>query len=120
MKSNVGSFRLWAGLVSVCIASCAQGAPAAPMADILAPVPVMEPNCGNGKFEPALGEMCDCENKDTTTQCVVPDKTCAMLINGSSGQVLCEAKKCIFNLSMCKGGIGPVAGIGAGAAGIGR
>jgi hypothetical protein len=111
MNSIVGRLGFWFGLLALgAVAACAQGAPADPVVQIAAPVAVAEPTCGNAK--PDMGEMCDCP-KGVTTLCVVEGKTCDMIMNGTTGPLLCDAKLCHFEMSMCK----PISGTGGGGMG---
>jgi hypothetical protein len=113
MNAIVARLGFWFGLLALgVVAACAQGAPADPVAEIPAPVVMAEPTCGNGK--PDMGEICDCM-KGVTTLCTLDGKTCDMMMNGTTGPLLCNAKTCQFDISMCK----PIGG-GPGAGGTGK
>jgi hypothetical protein len=114
MKSSFGQQKQSGSLffsILVLVAACAEGAPAAPVDSIEAPLPMMEATCGNGKMDP--GEMCECP-KTASTTCALQGMTCDIMMNGTTGLLLCDAKTCLFNTDMCKGPNGGPAG-GAGA-----
>ncbi|HEY2736130.1 MAG TPA: hypothetical protein VGI70_19165 [Polyangiales bacterium] len=102
MKSMLVRSVFWVvACFSIGLSGCAQGAPAAPVDDIPPPVAVMAPTCGNGKMD--VGELCDCP-VGATTQCeITPAATCDMLMNGYTGTLLCDAKTCTYNMSLCTG-----------------
>jgi hypothetical protein len=77
---------------------CAQGAPAAPAMEILPPVVVEPPKCGNGKMD--MGELCECP-MGASTQCQITGATCDMLMNGYKGPLLCDAKTCTYSMALC-------------------
>ena len=109
MRSSIGQLagkRFIFSMFLLC-AACAQGAPAEPVDKIDAPLPVMEPLCGNGKMDP--GEMCECP-KTAQGICTLPGMTCDLLMNGTTGLLLCDAKTCLLNTDMCKGPNGGPAG----------
>jgi hypothetical protein len=109
MNSMVGRLVFWGAAtgLSLGIFGCAKGAPAAPVNEIPPPVVVEPPKCGNGKMD--MGELCDCQMG--ATLCVIPGATCDLLMNGAKGPLLCDAKTCTYNMSMCTSG--GAAGTGA-------
>jgi hypothetical protein len=111
MEAKLGRLGTWLGsLALTAVAACAQGAPATPELAVEAPAIMIQPTCGNGMAD--MGELCDCK-PGVTTQCQVEGRTCDMVMNGATGPLLCDAKTCQFNLSMCS-----VPGsVGAGGAG---
>jgi hypothetical protein len=120
---QLGSGSLFLSSIFMLVAACAEGAPAEPVESIDAPLPMVEPTCGNGKMDP--GELCECP-KTATQSCALQGMTCDLMMNGTTGLLLCDAKSCLFNTSMCKGPDGqPIGGAGAarpptGAGGQGR
>jgi hypothetical protein len=111
MNAKLGRLGTWFSLLALAaVAACAQGEPAVPAIGVEAPAIMVQPTCGNGT--PDMGEICDCK-PGVSTQCLVEGKTCDMIMNGATGPLLCDAKTCQFNLSMCAVAGGPAAG-GAG------
>lgn len=99
MEAKLGRLGMWLGsLALAAVAACAQGAPATPELMVDAPAITIAPTCGNGT--PDLNEPCDCK-PGVTTQCEIKDKTCGMVVNGATGPLLCDAKTCQLNRSMC-------------------
>lgn len=98
------------------LASCAEGAPAAPPDQMRADSTLGQPKavCGDGMKD--KDEQCDCP-VTTSTMCMVPaEVTCAALAMGT-GPVYCAAQTCTFVTEMCSK---PTNGIGgSGAAGQG-
>jgi hypothetical protein len=98
------------------VSSCAEGSPAKPATQFDPPLAAVEPACGNGHPDPE--EQCDCEkfNGNPVESCPVTNinMNCASLMY-TSGQLLC--RRCMFDTSMCQGGVGPG---GSGGGGTGR
>lgn len=100
----------WFALVGM--SACAQGSPSKPVAEIEMAPTMVEPPCGNGKYDVGM-EQCDCPNKATTGQCIPIDLTCAMVKPGSQGMLFCNAKpNCTLDISKCIGGVGGPPGAG--------
>jgi hypothetical protein len=91
-------FCVAASVSSVGAFGCAQGAPAAPANEILPPVVVEPPKCGNGKMD--TGELCECM-AGASGRCPIMGATCDMLMNGFKGPLLCDAKTCTYNMDLC-------------------
>jgi hypothetical protein len=103
MKSVIGQLVFLGAMVSLSAAltSCAQGSPAAPVNEITAPQAAAVPTCPNGKIDP--GEMCECPAMATTQCALATPMTCDVLMSGTKGNVLCDAKTCTFSLVECMG-----------------
>jgi hypothetical protein len=96
-------------VVSLLLAACAEGAPAAPPDQIpampAAPVTV----CGNNVREGA--EVCDCP-ATATIMCAVPATvTCESLMRGT-GTVYCDPRMCNYITTFCTLGMQGGAGMG--------